>query len=84
MNMYAKDIEPKCALCQMGEPIPDTLDVLCKSMASSRMIIPARNLNMIFLKEGAPPRSVDAGYSAEDFRLTENKNRQYSLFFILP
>jgi len=63
MNMYAKDIEPKCALCQMGEPIPDTLDVLCKKYG----VVPYNH--DIFKKKVRRRAPVDAGYSAEDFSI---------------
>lgn len=70
MNMYAKDIEPKCALCQMGEPIPDTLDVLCKKYGVVPYDHSCKKFKYdIFKKKVRRRAPVDAGYSAEDFSI---------------
>lgn len=68
--MYSDDIEKKCALCQKGKPIPDTLDVLCEKYGVVPYNYVCKKYKYdVFKRKVKRRKEIDAEYSAEDFSI---------------
>lgn len=68
--VYAEDIEKKCALCQFGQPIPDTLEVLCKKYGVVEYNYVCKKYKYdIFKKKVKRKRDADMGFGEEDFSI---------------
>ncbi len=66
--VYSQDIERKCALCQFGEPIPDTLEVLCKKYGVVEYNYVCKKYKYdIFKKKVKRKRDIGIEYNEEDF-----------------
>lgn len=68
--MYSNDVEEKCALCQKGEPIPGTLDVLCEKYGVVAYNHVCKKFKYdIFKKKVKRRPSINQGYCADDFSI---------------
>ena len=68
--IYSEEIDRKCALCQFGEPIPETLEVLCKKYGVVEYNYVCKKYKYdIFKKKVKRKKDIDTGYSEEDFSI---------------
>lgn len=68
--MYSNDIEPKCVLCLFGEPIPNTMDIMCEKYGVVAYNHGCRKFKYdIFKKKVHRRAAAESGYSAEDFSI---------------
>ena len=66
--MYSTDIEPKCALCQKGEVIPGTREVLCDKYGVVPYDYVCKKYKYdIFKKKVRRKNDLNDIYSEEDF-----------------
>lgn len=68
--IYSDENERKCALCQFGELIPETLEVLCKKYGVVDYDYVCKKYKYdIFKKKVKRKRDIGEGYSEEDFSI---------------
>ena len=68
--MYATDIEPKCALCQKGEVLPGTREVICEKYGVVPYDYVCKKYKYdIFKKKVRRKNSLDSQFSEEDFSI---------------
>lgn len=68
--MYADDIEKKCALCQYGEPVAGTRDVVCEKYGIVAYNHVCKKFKYdIFKKKIRRKKGPEHSYTAQDFSI---------------
>ncbi len=68
--MYSPDIEPKCALCQMGEPLPGNKEVVCDKYGVVPYDYVCKKYKYdIFKKKVRRKNGLDGQFSDDDFSI---------------